>query len=380
MHVKGYAAPETKAAVERVRALIEQAEGLGEPVDDPSLMLSPLYGQWVANFIGFNGDVARELAAQFLRFGEKQGAVVPLMVGHRIMGASLMFTGDVVEAKAHYDESLTLYRPAEHRHLMARFGQDSRVTCLSFRSMVSWLLGYPEFALDDANCAITEARQIGQAATLMIALNFAIITNNYCGKYDAANKFIEELTILAEERGDPFRRAEGDFRQACVLILTGQVSNAVEMISSGIDLWRSTGSTLFTPEHKFMLATAYADTGQFDDAWRCIGEEMTEMRATKERWCEAEVHRVAGEIALKSPRPDLARAQACFERALSVARAQQAKSWELRAAMSMARLWRDQGKRPQARDLLAPVYGWFTEGFDTLDLEQAKALLQDFAS
>ena len=104
---------------------------------------------------------------------------------------------------------------------------------------------------------------------------------------------------------------------------------------------------------------------------------MTAMETTKERWCEAEVHRIAGEIALKSPEPDAAKAQAYFERALAVARQQQAKSWELRAAMSMARLWRDQGKRDEARDLLAPVYGWFTEGFDTLDLKEAKALLDE---
>ena len=121
---------------------------------------------------------------------------------------------------------------------------------------------------------------------------------------------------------------------------------------------------------------AYAELDQFDDAWRCMGEAVTAVNTTKERWCEAEVSRIAGEIALKSPRPDEAKAEAYFERALAVAREQQAKSWELRAAMGLARLWRDQGKRQQARDLLAPVYGWFTEGFDTLDLKEAKALLE----
>jgi predicted ATPase len=123
------------------------------------------------------------------------------------------------------------------------------------------------------------------------------------------------------------------------------------------------------------LANAHADLGQFDDAWRCIGEAMTAVEATKETWFEAELHRTAGEIALKSPQPDAAKAEAYFDRALGIARRQQAKSWELRAAMSMARLWRDQGKRAEARALLAPVYGWFTEGFDTLDLREAKALL-----
>jgi predicted ATPase len=125
------------------------------------------------------------------------------------------------------------------------------------------------------------------------------------------------------------------------------------------------------------LALAYADLGEFNDAWRCLGEAMTAAETTKERWFEAEIQRIAGEIALKSPEPDAAKAEAYFERALAVARAQQAKSWELRAAMSMARLKRDQGKRDEARDLVAPVYGWFTEGFDTLDLKEAKALLDE---
>jgi len=128
------------------------------------------------------------------------------------------------------------------------------------------------------------------------------------------------------------------------------------------------------------LARAYAEVGNFYDAQRCIGEAITAAETTGERWFEAEVHRIAGEIALKSPEPDAAKAEAYFERALAIARQQQAKSWELRAATSLARLWRDQGKPQQARELLAPVYGWFTEGFDTLDLKEAKALLEELAS
>ena len=128
------------------------------------------------------------------------------------------------------------------------------------------------------------------------------------------------------------------------------------------------------------LARAYAELGQFDDAWSCSGEAMTATQTTKERWLEAEIDRMAGEIALLLSEPDAAKAEAHFEHALAIAREQKAKSWELRAAMSMARLWRDQGKPRQARDLLAPVYGWFTEGFDTLDLKQAKSLLVELSS
>ena len=171
-----------------------------------------------------------------------------------------------------------------------------------------------------------------------------------------------------------------DERKVALLALTGKASDAVQMITSGITAFRSTGATLFVPLYLSNLARAHAELGQFDDAWRCIGEAMTAVETTKERWCEAEVNRIAGEIALMSPEPDAAKAEAYFERALAVARQQQAKSWELRAAMSLARLWRDQGKPQQARELLAPVYGWFTEGFDTRDLKEAKALLEELAA
>ena len=154
IHVKGYAAPETKAAAERARLLIEQAEALGEPPEDPLLLFSVLYGFWVASFVAFNGDVMRELAAHFLALAEKQGATVPLMVGHRLMGASLLHTGDIAEGRAHFDRAIALYDPAEHRPLATRFGQDVRVAILSYRSLALWMLGYPEAALADADHAI----------------------------------------------------------------------------------------------------------------------------------------------------------------------------------------------------------------------------------
>jgi predicted ATPase len=380
IHVKGYAAPETKAVAERARLLIEQAEALGEAPEDPLLLFSVLYTFWVANYIAFNRDVMRELAAQFLTLAEKQGTTVPLMVGHRLAGVSLMFTGDIAEGRAHLDRAIALYDPAEHRPLAMRFGQDTRVTCLSFRSLALWLLGYPEAALADTDYALNDAREIGQAATLMLALGVTSFTHIFSGRYVTANKQSHELVALADKKGALFRKAEGMVHQGCVFALTGQVADAVQIVASAITAYRSTGSTLWMPLYLSYLASATAEFGQFDEAWRCIGEAMTAAETTKERLCEADIYRTAGEIALKSPAPNAAKAEAYFERALAVARAQQAKSWELRAAMSMARLKRDQGKRDEARNLLAPVYGWFTEGFDTLDLKEAKALLDALTS
>ena len=167
--------------------------------------------------------------------------------------------------------------------------------------------------------------------------------------------------------------------RAWLLALTGKTSEAVGIFTSVIPVMRSTGTTLISPIYLSLLARACGELGQFDEAWSYIHEAITTVETTKEKWYEADVHRAAGETALMTPERDAPKAEACFEGALAVARAQQAKSFELRAAMSMARLWRDQGKRDEARDLLAPVYGWFTEGFDTLDLKQAKALLNELA-
>ena len=168
--------------------------------------------------------------------------------------------------------------------------------------------------------------------------------------------------------------------RGCVLNLMGEISEAIQTISSGLDAERATGATLWIPWYASSLAHASAQAGDFDNARLWVDQAITTVERTKEKWYEAEVHRIAGEIALLLPQPDLTKAETYFGRALAVAREQQAKSWELRAAMSLASLWRDQGKRDDARELLAPVYGWFTEGFDTLDLKEAKALLQELAA
>jgi predicted ATPase len=328
--------------------------------------------------VAFNGDVIRELAAQFLALAEKQGTTVPLMIGHRLMGISLLLTGDIAEGRAHHDQAMVLYDPVEHRPLATRFGQDLGVAILTFRGTALWLLGYPEAALAHSTQALKDAREIGQAATLMYALNHTtMFVHIPCGSYAAAKAALEEVVALADEKGALFWKALGTMNQACVLTLTGKASDAIQMFTSGIAAYPATGATVWRPLHLSHLARAYAALGQFEDAWRCIGEVITAVETTNERWVEAEVHRTGGEIALLSPDPDAAKAEAYFERALAVARQQQAKSWELRAAMSMARLWRDQGKRNEARDLLTPVYNWFTEGFDTLDLKEAKTLLHE---
>jgi predicted ATPase len=380
MHTKGYAAPETEAAAEQARLLVDQVEALGEVPEDPLLLFSVLYGFWVASHVAFNGDVMRELATRFLALAQKQGTVAPLMIGHRIMATSLLLTGEVAESRAHYNRAFALYDPTEHRLLATRFGQDAGVSILSFRSLALWVLGCPEAALADAHNALRHAREIGHATSLMFALSpRTSFTHIQCGNHAAASAQTDELVAMADDKGALFWKAEGMILQGNVL-QTGKVSDAVQVMTAGFTALRSTGATFWMPWHLSCLANAYAELGQFDDAWRCFGEAITAVETTKEKWCEAEVHRVAGEIALMLTEPDVPKAEAHFMRAIAVARRQQAKSWELRAAMSLARLWRDQGKPQQARELLAPVYGWFTEGFDTRDLKEAKALLEELAA
>jgi predicted ATPase len=377
LHVKGYAAPETKAAVERARLLIEKVETLGEPLEDPLLLFTVLYGLWVGNYVAFNGDMVRELATQFLALAERQGATLPIMIGHRLVAVSMLFTGDIAASRAHLDRAIALYDPTVDRSLSARFGQDGRVSSFSFRALPLWLLGYPEAAQADIDLAVKEASEIGHAATSMLALGITNYTHVLCGNHVA---FADHLIVLADEKSASLRKAEATFHLGCVFALTGKLSDALETITSAVTAWRATGATVWTPLHMLFLANAHARLGHFGDARRCIDEAMTAVEATKERWCDAEVNRIAGEITLGSPERDAAKTEGYFERALAIAGAQQAKSWELRAAMSLARLWRDQGKAQQARELLAHVYEWFTEGFDTPDLKDAKRLLGELAA
>jgi predicted ATPase len=379
MQIKGFAAPETKAAAEQAQLLIEQAEELGEPPEDPLLLVSVLYSFGAANVLAFDSDVCCDFAARFLAVAEKQGATVPLMFGHDLMGVSSLYAGDFVKGRAHLDQAISLYDPSSHRALATRFGHDIWVVLLSL-SWGSWVLGYPEAALADATHALKDAREIGHAASLMFALCITGPTRIFCGEYAAAIAQSEEVLPLADEKGAVLWKAWGLLNKGCVSGLTGEAADAVQTISAGMAAWRSTGSTLWMPFYLSHLAKAYEELGQLDAAWRCVHEAAMAVETRKERWCEAELNRIAGEIALKSPEQGAAKAEAYFTRALTIARQQHAKSWELRSATSMARLWRSQGKRDEARDLLAPVYGWFTEGFDTLDLKEAKALLEELAS
>ena len=384
MQVKGYAAPETKSAIERARLLIDHSEAIGEPSEDPLLLFSVLYSFWAANYVGFDGTAMCELASQFLALAEKQRTTGPLIVGHRLVGTSLAWTGHIAQGREHLDRGVVLYDPAEHRPLALRFGQDVRVATLSYRAMASWMLGYPEAALADIQQVQTDAHEIGQATTLMYALFHAAWIYLWRGDYVEVESLAARVIPLAEEKGATMWKGGGMLSMGCALALSDRPEamqhKALETLGTGLATWSSTGATIYAPFCRAHLALAHAELSQFDEAWRAIHEAMTAIENSREKWWESEVNRIAGEIARRSPEVGASNAEEHFERALAVARQQQAKSWELRAAMSLARLWRDQRKPQQGRELLAPVYGWFTEGFETRDLKEAKALLDELTS
>jgi class 3 adenylate cyclase/predicted ATPase len=379
MTLKGFSSPEGKAAAEQARVLIEQAEALGEPPENPLILYSVLYVAWVTNVGALNGDAMLTLAAQFLELAEKRGAPVPTMMGHSMMAYSLLVTGSPALGRRHCDHSIALHDPA-YRPLTMLFSTDGRIMGLGLRAHALWFLGYPEASLADANQSLKEARDFGHSSILLLALNYSIVVHFFFGDYATAEALTNELLTLADEQQSlALWKPAGLLFRGWIFAITGRVPEAVQLITSGLTAYRSSGATNMTPVGISLLAKCYANLGQHDDAWRSVSEAKELIEKSGETWFEVHVHCIAGEIALKSPQPDLAKAEAYFERALAVARQQEARSWELRAATGMARLWRDQGKPQQASALLAPIYGWFTEGFDTRDLREAKTLLEEFA-
>ena len=295
------------------------------------------------------------------------------MVGHRLLGNTLLVMGDATDARSSRPRFGTL-RPGRAspagNAIWPRCG-NGYPGLSPIGSVVAWVsrdsLG------GNRPCDQRCARDRPPPNTSYGAIRH--FDHSYLLQdHVAATAHAEECFNLAQEKKVASMIGFAAAVRGCVLAQTGKAFDAIQTISAWITGMRAMGATVWGTSFLSHLALAYAELGQFDDAGRYIDDAISTIETTKERWFEAETNRIAGEIALKS---DAMKAEAYFERALAVARQQQAKSWELRAAMSMARLWRDQGNPQQARELLAPVYSWFTEGFDTLDLKEAKALFDE---
>jgi tetratricopeptide (TPR) repeat protein len=274
-----------------------------------------LYGLWVANYVALNVDAILGLANHFQTLARKKKTEIAIMIADRLLGTSLLFNGDLTQARIHYDRAIAAYRPLEHPALATKFGQDNRVAALVYRALTSWILGYPDAALADVDRAVRYARQLNNPTSLMYVLVHAPFTYFLCGDYAAARASSDELVTLADQKGAFFWKAYGLVNQGCHVALSGNYSEAIELLSTRIAAFRSTGATLFAPWYLPYLAWAHASAGNFDEAVRCMGEALTSVEATGERWCDAEAHRVAGEIVLNSPKADLPKAEAHFARA-----------------------------------------------------------------
>jgi TOMM system kinase/cyclase fusion protein len=372
MAIKGYAAPEVEHAYARARALCQQ---LG---DTPQLF-PVLLGLVEFYIVRAELHAARELAEQFLTLAQRVQDPELLLEAHLAMGTTLYYLGALEPAHAHLHRSIAFYNAQQHRSHAFLYGMDPRVLCLSHTALVLWLLGHPDQALDSSRESLALAQELSHPHSLALALDLAAWLHQFRREEHLTRERAEALIALATEHGFTLYQALGTILRGWALAQQGRVEEGVAQMGHGLAGWRATGAELVRPYYLALLAEAYEKAGQAEEGLLVLAEALALVRTSGERRKEAELYRLKGELLLARSPEHHPEAEACFHQALAVARRQQAKSLELRAAMSLARLWQQQGKRLEARALLAPIYGWFTEGFDTADLQEAKALLEELS-
>jgi predicted ATPase len=370
---KGYAAPAVGEAHAR-------AELLAEQLDRSDCLGSLLYRQWAFHLIRSELGPALSLAERIERIGHARVGVAPQSLGQLAHGLTRFHLGEFVAARALLERCHGLSDPAHRAIYAAVTTVDPHVLMLVFLAWTLTYLGYIDQRCSRINEALTEARQLGHAYTLGFVLSgAAFIESDVTGSPHEEQRYAEEMLDLANEHGFPFWLAWGHVHRGWSLTALGQAQEGLTLIANGLAMYRATGAVQFTPWILMRLAEAHARLGQQIEGLNCLTEAAQIIEATDERHDEAELHRLRGD--LLNAAGDRPAAEQSYHQALAVAERQSAKLFELQAATSLARFWRDQGKRTEARDLLAPVYGWFTEGFDTPVLQEAKALIdQLFAS
>jgi predicted ATPase len=376
---KSWAAPEVEHAYTRARELCRQ---VGE-----TLQLFPV-------LVGLEGfylaraelRTAYELAEQLLSLAQRVQDPALLLEAHHTLGATLFHLGELTAAQQHLERGIALYDPQQHRsHAFLYGGHDPGVCCSSYEAWVLWYLGYPAQALKSMHAALTLAQELSHSYSLANALLCAAKLHQLRWEGQFARERAEAAIPLSTDQGFSLLLASGTIWRGWALAEQGQGEEGIRQICRGLDAYRATGSELWGPYFLALLAEAYGRAGQAEEGLRAVAEALAVVEKTGERVYEAEVYRLKGELTLKQsgvrgPESEVrTEAEACFLRAIEIARRQQAKSLELRAVMSLSRLWLQQGKSQEAHQLLAEVYHWFTEGFDTEDLQEARALLATLA-
>jgi predicted ATPase len=301
-------------------------------------------------------------------------------MGHRILAQSLIFGGDYRTALAHIETAASLHRPDEHRDSAFRYGQDIGVSALVYLSWALWHRGYPDQSARAADRALALSRQLGHAHTLAHALYLAGMAAVFARDVATVCACGNDCVALASEHGFALWAPRGRILQGWAGAQRGEATTGISRIRDGLAATEATGTRVTTPQFLTLLAEALALAGKIEEGLAALDNALAKAAVSGERGSNAEIHRLRGELTGRLPYPDPAKSEGSFRTALAIAREQGTRGYELRAATSLARLWREQGRRAEARDLLSPVYGWFTEGFDTADLRDAKALLQELAA
>jgi predicted ATPase len=365
--IAGGPAPETRNAFNRAR-------DLSRKLDDRTHLPSVLSGLWIGYLIGGQTSNAIEVANEYLKLAHSEERGAPKWVGHRMLGSGLTMLGEPAAARTHFQQVLTSYDPAQHARLAYWHGHDPRVSSLGYLAHVHWILGYPEQAFEYLNQCLSEAKELLHFNSKAFAHMWAAILFAFCGSNRDAEREARRLIEVSMEHGSKFWSTPATIILGSAQARCGNLDAGLRNIRDGLATYQAVGGRQFQPYFLCLEAEACLRSAQTDAASASLAHARQSLTETDQNLFEPEVQRLTGETTLA--RGEAVRdAEIAYTAAIDSARHMSARSWELRAATRLARLWRDQGRRTEARDLLAPVYGWFTEGFDTADLKEAKALL-----
>jgi class 3 adenylate cyclase/predicted ATPase len=365
---KGFAAPETGQAYARARALWEQ-------LGSPSEFLQVPYGQSIHHLVRGELDLALELDEGLLRLSIQQDDSAGLVMGHFSSGINLMFADRFASSRSHLERVLALYDPMLHHLLAHQAGTHPQVASQVYLGNVLFFLGFPDQALARSQAAVDEARRLAHPPSLALSLATGARLLALGGQVMLLGQWTDELVALTREQGFPHWRAHGTICKGWLKVHTGDVAEGITLLRTGSTAFRATGAEILAPYHIALWARACEIAGQIEEAVSLFDDALRIIGRTGERWFLAELNRLKGQLLLREGYPE--DAEKLYRKALTIAQEQEARLWEVRAAASLARLLRERGKRAAGYNLLATVYGWFTEGFDTPDLREAKALLDE---
>jgi class 3 adenylate cyclase/predicted ATPase len=369
MSTKGFGAREVEENFTRALELCRQ---LGERPE----LFAVLRGLWEYHELRGDLKTALELGEELLRLAVAANDSTLRLVAHDVLGDTLYWLGEFPRALNHLEQGIALYRLEEHRGLAHQYaGYDPCVACRSFSAYALWYLGYPDRAVQRNEEAIALARELSQTVSLILGVEFSALVRHLRRETALAKARAETDVRLCTEQASAFFLGCGMVEQGWAMAQEGQGDEGIALILRGMDVCRNAGSTLEFPHCWASLADAYRAAGRVEEALGAVGEGLKQARETSARFNEAELYRLKGEVLLARVTPDAEEAERCLRQAIDIARRQSAKSLELRATTSLSRLLWRRGAREDARRLLGEVYAWFTEGFDTADLKDARALL-----